>query len=90
MELTVCEVTRDEDDVNEVRLETEVVGVVFMEAFNFATRSAVVGSSADTCIGGKETGDFCFLGSVDDKVCKIDESVLMSYSGNYIPCLASD
>jgi len=70
MELTVCEVTRD--DVNEVRPETEEVGVVFIEDFNLATRSAVVGSSADTCIGGKETGDFCFLGSVDDNVCKIN------------------
>jgi hypothetical protein len=67
MELTVCEVTRDED-VNEVRLDAEEEGVAFIEDFNFATRSAVVGSSADTCIGGKETGDLCFLGSVDDKV----------------------
>lgn len=66
MELTVWEVTR-EDDVSEVRLDE--VGVVFAEDFNFATRCAVAGSSADTCIGGKETGDLGFLGSVDDKVC---------------------
>jgi hypothetical protein len=70
MELTVCAVTRDEDDVNEMRLETEAVGVAFIEDFNFATRSAVAGSRADTCIGGKEMGDLGFLGSVDDRVCK--------------------
>jgi hypothetical protein len=72
MELTVCAVTRDVFDVNEVRLETEVVGVVCTEDFNFATRCAVAGSSADTCIGGKETGDLGFLGSADDRVWKIN------------------
>ena len=52
-----------------MRLETDAVGVVLIEDFSFATRCAVAGSSADTWIGGKATGDLGFLGSVDDKVC---------------------
>lgn len=70
-ELTVCDVKReDDDDGREVRLEFE--GVVMTEDFNFATRCAVVASKADTCIGGNETGDFGFLGSVDDRVYSSD------------------
>ena len=69
IELRVCDVKReDDDDGREVRLEVEEVGVL-VEDFNFATRCAVTGSKADTCIGGNEIGDLGFLGSVDDKVC---------------------
>ena len=38
-----------------------------LEVFKLATRWAVAGGIADTCIGGRLTG-FAFLGSVDDIV----------------------
>jgi len=67
-ELTVCEVKREDDDGKDVRLDNEEVGVAFVEGFNFARRCIVAGSNADTCIGGKETGDLGFRGSADDNV----------------------
>lgn len=69
IELAVCDVSRDEDEDVEVRLDAEPPGVVFDEDLSFATRWAVIGSKADICIGGRLTGDLGFLGSVDDKVC---------------------
>lgn len=42
--------------------------VIVVDDFSFATRWAVAGSKADICIGGIATGDFGFLGSVDDSV----------------------
>lgn len=66
MELTVCDVSRDDDDEVEVRLDIEETGIAL--DLSFATRCAVTGSKADICIGGRLTGDLGFLGSADDRV----------------------
>ena len=38
IELTVCDVSRDEEEDVEVRLDAELPGVVFDEDLSFATR----------------------------------------------------
>lgn len=71
MELTVWEVSLDVDEVVRVIAGCVIgVEVELVEGLRRATRWAVAGSKADICIGGKFTGDFGFLGSVDDKVWK--------------------
>ena len=53
----------------ELRGVDEVLGSVELEDdFRPATRLAVEGGIAVTCIGGRLTG-LAFLGSVDDNVC---------------------
>ena len=64
IELTVAEVSLDDVDDTEARLE----GLLLTEDLSFATRLAVTGSIAEICMGGRLTGDLGFLGSVDDKV----------------------
>lgn len=61
----MCEVARD---VIELREVNEVEGSVELEEdFRPATRLAVEGGIALTCIGGRLTG-LAFFGSVEDKV----------------------
>lgn len=65
----------------ELRGVSEVEGSVELEEdFKPATRLAVVGGIAVTCIGGRLTG-LAFLGSVDDNVYKTVRGVLMSIRG---------
>ena len=81
IELAVWEVARD---VMELLGVSEVVGSVELgEDFRPATRLAVVGGIAVTCIGGRLTG-LAFLGSVDDKVYKTVRLILVNIR-NYQP-----
>ena len=57
------------------------------EDFRPATRLAVEGGIAVTCIGGRLTG-LAFLGSVDDNVCKIVRSVLVHIRVAYLSALS--
>ena len=65
----------------ELRGVSEVVESVELEDdFRPATRLAVEGGIAVTCIGGRLTG-LAFLGSVDDNVYKTVRSILVSIRG---------
>ena len=72
----------------ELRGVDEVDGSVELEEdFRPATRLAVEGGIAVTCIGGRLTG-LAFLGSVDDSVYETVRRVLVSIRG-YLPFRAS-
>ena len=65
----------------ELREVKEVVGSVELgDDFKPATRLAVEGGIAVTCIGGRLTG-LAFLGSVDDNVYKTVRSIRVSIRG---------
>ena len=65
MELTVCDVARDDDGVLvivEAGVDTELFSL------RLATRCAVVAGRAVICIGGMAAAGMAFFGSVDESV----------------------
>ena len=68
IELTVWEVTREDDPVLVIEVALVGVEIELLLVLRLATRCAVVAGSAVICMGGKVTAALVFFGSVDDKV----------------------
>ena len=68
IELTVWEVTREDDAVLVIEVAPVGVEIELLLALRLATRCAVVAGSAVICMGGKVTAVLVFFASVDDSV----------------------
>jgi len=68
IELTVWEVTRDDDPVLVIEVALVGVEIELLLVLRLATRCAVVAGSAVICMGGKVTAALVFFVSVDDNV----------------------